>query len=65
MKVRCVDAKEPGIPIVEGQVYTVKSKFVGAQSGAEAIIPGMETTPGYSLVEVPGNYRADRFEVIT
>jgi hypothetical protein len=64
MKVRCVEAKERGISLVEGQIYTVKSQFVGNQSTQEATIPGMEDVPGYTLVEIPGYFRADRFETV-
>lgn len=62
--IRCIDAKEPGIPLIEGRTYTVESEFIGAQSKAEATIPGMENTPGYTLSEVPGYFRADRFVTI-
>ncbi len=64
MKVKCINAKEFGIPIVEGRTYTVATCFVGNQVPSEMCIPGMEDVPGYTLVEVPGYFRADRFEVV-
>jgi hypothetical protein len=63
-KVRCIDAKEFGIPLVEGETYTVTSKFVGPQDHSEAPIPGMENVSGYTLKEVRGYFRADRFEPV-
>ena len=64
MKVRCIDAKERDIPITEGEIYTVERKFKGAQEFHEECLPGMEQTAGYTLEEVAGYFRADRFEKI-
>jgi hypothetical protein len=66
VKVRCVDAKEPGIPIREGEIYTVGKTFVGPEGcPGDGLRSGMDDVPGISLVEVPGYFRADRFEVVT
>ncbi|MCQ1856328.1 hypothetical protein, partial [Neorhizobium galegae] len=63
--VLCIRAPEAGIPITEGETYTVKRTFHGAPDGSEPCIPGMENTPGVELVEKPGNYfTADRFEEV-
>lgn len=61
--IRCVRAPEFGIPIVEGQTYTVKRAFVGPPNASgDDPIPGMEKTPGVELVELPDNFfTADRF----
>ncbi|CAH0338384.1 hypothetical protein [Rhizobium sp. CECT 9324] len=62
--IRCIRAPEVGIPITEGENYTVKRAFIGDPDGCERTeIPGMENTPGVELVELPENYfTADRFE---
>lgn len=62
--IRCVRAKEAGIPISEGETYTVRRTFIGDPDGHERTeIPGMENTPGVELEELPLNYfTADRFE---
>lgn len=66
MKVRCINAKERGIPIVEGQEYTVKSEFLGKDLVThEVTVPEMKNVKGYTLIGVEGHFRADRFEVLT
>lgn len=62
--VRCRRATEPGIPIAEGEIYTVKRPFIGPQQDRGDPIEGMEHTPGVELIEVPGFFLADRFELI-
>ena len=62
-KVRVVDVKESGIPLVEGQIYTVRTyienpaKRWGEGRGPEG--------PGIELEELPRKYfRTNRFEVV-
>lgn len=66
-KVRCIDAKERGIPLQEGEVYTVKrpvsAKEVEERTG-EAIIIERAHIPGVTLEEVPGYFMQTRFELV-
>lgn len=61
-KVTCVRAPEKGIPITEGEKYTVKSTFFGNQYHVDECIPGMEDTPGITVNEADGWFTADRFQ---
>lgn len=61
MKVICTNAKETGIPLIEGNVYTVKTRFVGPNGTGDCPIPDMEKVSGYTLEEIPGYFRVDRF----
>lgn len=56
--VRCIDAKEIGIPIVEGRVYKVDREF------SEVPEWGGPPIPGYHLVGIGGRFRQDRFVVV-
>jgi predicted RNA-binding protein with TRAM domain len=58
MKVRCIDAKDWGIPLKEGETYTVRTQF------SEAPDWGREEVEGYTLCEVGGRFLASRFVVI-
>lgn len=58
MKVRCIDAKDDGIPLKHGEVYTVTKSF------SEVPEWGGPSIPGYHLAEIGGQFRQDRFEVI-
>ena len=59
-KVMCMDAKEVGIPVEEGSVYTIKSYNANADKewGDGSIT---DNGPGVTLEEVSGYYRASRF----
>lgn len=67
-KVRCVDAKERGIPLREGHIYTVKrsvsARDVEERTG-EAIILERAHIPGVTLEEVEGYFMQTRFEVVS
>jgi hypothetical protein len=52
VKVRCVDAKEPGIPIREGDIYTVEKTFVGRPEGCgDGLRSDMDDVPGILLLK--------------
>lgn len=57
-KLICIDAKETGIPLVEGDTYTVTSHFE-RYDGAEI----NEDEPGVKLQELPGVFMLKRFKV--
>jgi hypothetical protein len=67
-KVRCIDAKEKGIPIEENNIYTVKSYFKNPLAiehlTGEAIVKERAQIPGVTLEEVPGYFMITRFEVV-
>lgn len=58
LKVKCVDAKETGIGLVEGKIYTVSRSFQDTPEW------GGPPIPGYTLEEIGGRFRQDRFEVV-
>lgn len=63
-KLRCVDAKEHGIPITEGETYTLKTY---AADGSKRWGDGSmlhQKEPGVELTEVGGCFLLSRFEVI-
>jgi hypothetical protein len=66
----CVDAKECGIPLIEGQLYTVQvySAHGGAawgDSGGDGLVKDRLREPGVETAELPGNYfLASRFELV-
>lgn len=63
-KLRCIRAPEHGIPIKEGQEYTV-SRWV--RDGHTVFGDGMgpnKGEPGVELNEVPGAFLLNRFEVM-
>lgn len=67
-RVRCVDAKESGIPLREGEVYTIKRRWargsaVEALTG-EATIAKRAHIPAVTLEEVPGYFMETRFEAL-
>lgn len=64
-KVLCVLAREHGIPLKEGETYTVKRTFVGNQRDDEETINGMENVPGVELIEVSGYFCMDRFRDVS
>lgn len=63
-KVRCIRAPEAGIPVTEGETYTVSRTFCGNPVSGEECIPGMEKTPGITVTEADGFFTADRFEEV-
>lgn len=63
-KVRCIRASEAGIPITEGETYTVSRTFRGNQQPHEATVPGMGSTAGVCVEGIGGFFTADRFEEV-
>lgn len=65
-KLLAIDAKEPGIPITEGKIYTVE-RYV-AQGGkvfGDGVSGGPNyDEPGVTLAEVEGAFMLKRFEVL-
>jgi hypothetical protein len=68
-KLRCVNAKEPGNPLVERQIYTVKQyassggKAFGDDPRFDGPIASVYDSPGVEVEELPGNYfLMSRFE---
>lgn len=64
-KVRCIDAKERGIPLIEGETYTIKNY----SADPSKLIGPIEITerahiPAVTLVDVKGYFMATRFEVV-
>ena len=65
-KLRCVNAPEAGIPITEGQLYTVKRYVAkGGNQFGDGSMPERHGEPGVELVELPGNcFMLSRFEKV-
>jgi len=63
-KLLCVRAPEYGIPIKEGQEYTVKRWVADGQQHFGDGTTLNEGEPGVELKEVPGAFLLNRFEVI-
>ncbi|MDR5728823.1 MAG: hypothetical protein RB191_15480 [Terriglobia bacterium] len=64
-KIKCINAKEWGIPITEGEVYTVKTYGRYDEDDAEVVDESRLAIPAVRLVEVPGIFMATRFEVVS
>lgn len=58
-KVICIDAKESGIPLEEGKIYTVKTVWNLTE---ESEIEELTHELGCTVVEVPGRYLQRRFK---
>jgi hypothetical protein len=71
-RIVCVRAKDPGIPIVEGHVYTVKEFCVARRhfddvknkNTHDGLIEELLDEAAVTLVEVNGVFLANRFKPI-
>lgn len=63
-KLECIDAKEIGIPLKEGEIYTCIKVFRGNQREDEETIEEYISEPGCCLKEVQGHFLQKRFKVL-